>query len=342
MRSLMIYSPRTNQIDGVFYHFPSSQLISIYLFCSNCGSSVSSMSESSGPESSTRSEARAPSQTTEDPIEKVSVYKQYGQDILATMRESEVIHHAQAFYVNRQPYITYHMRSTLIKWLFEFCYAENVESETMHLAVSYMDRFASGVIISKEEFQLVGATALFIAAKYEETSAIAVRDIVDVCGNVYTMEQVLNMEKRILKNLNYLTCVPTTVGFVNGFHEAVNSEPEVKAMSQYLIDLALAQGARYLGYLPSKMAAASIAVARINFDMALWSEQLEETTGYGLVQLGDAIMWLSQTHYKEWNAEEKPSSVFEEYATEKHMFVANMLPVVMSNQHHGQATANPI
>ena len=59
------------------------------------------------------------------------------------------------------------MRSILIDWLVEV--QENFElfHETLYLAVKIVDRYLEQREVKKEYLQLVGATAMLIAAKFE-------------------------------------------------------------------------------------------------------------------------------------------------------------------------------
>ena len=59
------------------------------------------------------------------------------------------------------------MRAILIDWLVEV--QENFElfHETLYLAVKIVDRYLEKTEVKKEYLQLVGATSMLIAAKYE-------------------------------------------------------------------------------------------------------------------------------------------------------------------------------
>lgn len=52
---------------------------------------------------------------------------------------------------------------------------------------------------SRKNLQLVGVAALLIASKYEELYPPEVQDFVYITDNTYTKEQILTMEKHILK-----------------------------------------------------------------------------------------------------------------------------------------------
>lgn len=62
------------------------------------------------------------------------------------------------------------------------------------------------MVISRQEFQLLGTTSLFIAAKYEEVYPPEIREFVYITDDSFTNEQILKMEKVILEvNLFFCT-----------------------------------------------------------------------------------------------------------------------------------------
>jgi hypothetical protein len=70
-----------------------------------------------------------------------------------------------------QPNIKPIMRAVLLDWMMEVSAEFGLKRETFHLAVWYVDRFLSlQSCVKKEDFQLVGLVAMFIAAKAEVPS----------------------------------------------------------------------------------------------------------------------------------------------------------------------------
>ena len=63
------------------------------------------------------------------------------------------------------------MRTTLIDWLLQVHLRYHMLPETLWIAVNLVDRFLSVRVVSLIKLQLVGVTAMFIAAKYEEILA---------------------------------------------------------------------------------------------------------------------------------------------------------------------------
>mgnify|MGYP001591300152 FL=1 len=63
------------------------------------------------------------------------------------------------------------MRTTLIDWLLQVHMRYHMLPETLWIAINIIDRFLSNRVVSLVKFQLVGVTAMFVAAKYEEIMA---------------------------------------------------------------------------------------------------------------------------------------------------------------------------
>ena len=58
------------------------------------------------------------------------------------------------------------MREILIDWLTDVHSTFQLKEQTLHLALGYLNEFEAKAIFTKEEYQLVGITCLWIASKY--------------------------------------------------------------------------------------------------------------------------------------------------------------------------------
>jgi hypothetical protein len=72
-----------------------------------------------------------------------------------------------ADYMARQKQLTPGMRSILVDWLIEVQQNFELYHETLYLTVKITDRFLELEDVAKDRLQLVGATALLIASKFE-------------------------------------------------------------------------------------------------------------------------------------------------------------------------------
>ncbi|KOC66169.1 G2/mitotic-specific cyclin-A [Habropoda laboriosa] len=89
---------------------------------------------------------------------------EYRADIYNYLRAAETHHRPKPGYMKKQPDITYSMRSILVDWLVEVTEEYRLQTETLYLAVSYIDRFLSYMSVVRAKLQLVGTAAMFIAA----------------------------------------------------------------------------------------------------------------------------------------------------------------------------------
>ena len=67
-------------------------------------------------------------------------------------------------YMTKQPDITFPMRSILVDWLVEVSEEYKLDTETIYLAVNYIDRFLSYMSVQRARLQLVGTACMFNAA----------------------------------------------------------------------------------------------------------------------------------------------------------------------------------
>ena len=117
-----------------------------------------------------------------------------------------------------QPDISTMMRAILLDWMMEVCNEFTLKRETFYYAVNYVDRFLSAhPNVKKEELQLVGVTAMFIAAKMEEVYSPRVSDFAKSTDNGYSVIQIVQMEKVVLKEIKWRTTPPTYSMWANWY-----------------------------------------------------------------------------------------------------------------------------
>ena len=92
-----------------------------------------------------------------------------GNDTLKYLMQREEPYRPDAHYfLTKQREINWTMRAILIDWMMEVAMEFHLKRETFHLTLNYLDRYLSLVVgVLKHELQLIGVTALFIAAKME-------------------------------------------------------------------------------------------------------------------------------------------------------------------------------
>lgn len=68
------------------------------------------------------------------------------------------------YMVKIQKEVNANMRGVLVDWLVEVAEEYNLLSDTLHLSISYVDRFLSVNAVSKKSLQLLGVSSLLIAS----------------------------------------------------------------------------------------------------------------------------------------------------------------------------------
>ncbi|TDG41224.1 hypothetical protein AWZ03_012353 [Drosophila navojoa] len=237
-------------------------------------------------------------------------------------------HRPKPQYMRRQTDINHSMRTILVDWLVEVAEEYKLDTETLYLSVSYLDRFLSQMSVKRAKLQLVGTAAMYIASKYEEIYPPDVGEFVFLTDDSYTKAQVLRMENVFLKILSFNLCTPTPYVFINTYAVLCDMPEKLKYMTLYICELSLLEGESYMQYLPSLMSAASLAFARHILGLPMWTAQLEEITTYSLDQMKHVIVPLCKTH--KTAKELSTQAIREKYNREKYKKVASIQPIELS------------
>lgn len=216
----------------------------------------------------------------------------YRLDIYSYFKGVEQQYHPNANYMDKQTDITMNMRSVLVDWLVEVGEEYKLHPESLYLAVSYTDRFLSHMSVLRAKLQLVGTASMFISSKYEEIYPPELKDFVYITDDTYTKKQILRMEHLILRVLNFDLSVPTAYSFLQLYCSISNASQTVTHLSQYICELSLLDGRPFLKFLPSIVAAGSLALANHTLGNDMWDKSLEESSGYQLTDLTCVIMCL--------------------------------------------------
>jgi cyclin B len=182
---------------------------------------------------------------------------EYCEDIFRNLQRDEVRQVVSADYMDRQVHVNSKMRAILIDWLVDVHKKYKLRSETLFLAVSIIDRYLNLKVTQQRHLQLVGVTALLIAAKFEEVYPPAIKDFVYVTDKAYSREDILNMEVKVLTALQFKICGPTAMTFLDRYQLVNGCTDAHRDLAQYLLELSLVDY-KMIKYVPSHLAAASI------------------------------------------------------------------------------------
>ena len=80
------------------------------------------------------------------------------------------------------------MRQILVDWLVEVHLKFKLLPETLFLTVNIIDRYTYIKQVKRNDYQLLGVTAMLIACKYEEIYAPEIRDFIYMTDKAYTKD----------------------------------------------------------------------------------------------------------------------------------------------------------
>mmetsp|Transcript_274 Transcript_274/g.602 ORF Transcript_274/g.602 Transcript_274/m.602 type:complete len:385 (-) Transcript_274:440-1594(-) len=204
---------------------------------------------------------------------------EYVQDMYHHFRGKEAITSVRPLYMENQAHINERMRSILVDWLVEVHLKFKLVPETLYLTINLIDRYLERQEVSRPRLQLVGVTSLLIASKYEEIYPPELRDLVYICDRAYTRTEIISMEEKILKTLEYNITIPSAHAFLVRFLKAAHADKRIVQLSCYILDGTL-QSYNLLHYLPSQLAAAAVFVARRTVGRNSWSPTLLRYANY--------------------------------------------------------------
>ncbi|KAK9887635.1 hypothetical protein WA026_023595 [Henosepilachna vigintioctopunctata] len=216
--------------------------------------------------------------------------KVYSMEIMKYYKEIEDKSLPKPNYMDKQPHLSWNMRSILVDWL--VCVAEeySMSDETLYLSVNYLDRFLSQISVVREKLQLVGSSAMLIAGKMEEIFPPMPKEWSYLTGDSFTTRQIIKMEQLIIKILEYKLKPVTSYNFLKHFCADNGIDDTTMNLAQYITELMMLEGKEFLKFKPSEIAAASILHARFNLmKHNIWPEEMEKSSGYTVHHLSPIV-----------------------------------------------------
>ncbi|KAI5816305.1 cyclin-like protein [Pyronema omphalodes] len=261
----------------------------------------------------------------EDEEADISMVAEYGDEIFEYMRELERKLLPNAHYMDFQSEIQWSMRAILMDWLVQVHTRFNLLPETMFLCQNYIDRFLSAKVVSFGKLQLVGATALFVAAKYEEINCPSVHEIVYMVDNGYTAEEILKAERFMLSMLNFELGWPGPMSFLRRVSKADDYDLETRTLAKYFLEITI-MDERFVGSPPSFLAAGAHCLARHMLQKGEWTPAHTFYSGYTASQLEPLVHTLVECCE---NPKVHHHAVFQKFADKRYkrasLYVANWM-----------------
>jgi len=181
------------------------------------------------------------------------------------------------------------MRAVLVDWLVEVHLQFKLLQETLFSTIDIIDRYMAveGASVSRTRLQLVGVSAMFLAAKVEEVYAPACSDFVYITDDAYSEADIKSTEIKILRALNFDLFQPVSLHFLRRISKAGDVDILQHSLAKYALEVALLD----CSLVPtpgSHLAAAALYLALLVLQPetpGLWSSTLTYYSGYSRDQL---------------------------------------------------------
>ncbi|KAM5193586.1 cyclin-O [Mantella aurantiaca] len=261
----------------------------------SCDSGVCDLYETPSPE-------RTPCDTWDDPGPKISDrlglqnFRDYGEECYVFKKSLEE-RYGTVHCMANQPQLKPESRCKLISWLIPVHKHFKLGFESLCLAISILDRFLACTPVATDCFQLVGVTSLLIACKQVETRPPRVKQLLALCCDTFSREQLCNLECIILLKLRFQLAAPTISFFLQHFSllQVADGHPSDADLAQASRSLAVAKGIAELSladyafnsYPPSLMAVCCLALAERMLGSE-WPTSVQDS-GYSESQLQECM-----------------------------------------------------
>eukprot|EP00656_Telonema_subtile_P035746 TRINITY_DN39704_c0_g1_i1.p1 TRINITY_DN39704_c0_g1~~TRINITY_DN39704_c0_g1_i1.p1 ORF type:complete len:386 (-),score=117.13 TRINITY_DN39704_c0_g1_i1:167-1324(-) len=193
----------------------------------------------------------------------------------------------------KQTQVSKKVRCTLVDWMVEVHRKFKLKQETLFLAVNILDRFLSARGVAKDKLQLVGATCIFVASKWEDMWPPLCKDLVYVGSRAFTKGDIVKMEMTILNSIKFDIGVPTTFPFSQRFCKAAAADMQMTHLVSYLSEVSM-HDYDMLQYTPSMVSAACTSLAQKMLRKGSWTSTLQTETCYTEAALAPCVQDLNQ------------------------------------------------
>ena len=142
-------------------------------------------------------------------------------------------------YMQNQKDINEQMRAILVDWIIEVHFNYNLKEETLFQTIWMIDTYLSYENISRNKLQLLGVASLLIACKYNEVFYPTINEFINMTDKAYEIKELLEMEQKILKKLDYNILVPTSLQFYDILSKIFNFDKKQYYLGKYFMESSL-------------------------------------------------------------------------------------------------------
>jgi len=216
----------------------------------------------------------------------------YSWEITQNLLKAESSCQLPAHYLSTQSDINPLTRAVLVDFLIDLHRKLNLTPETLYLAIGLFDRVLAVEKVGRAKVQLLGVSALMVASKYEEVTIPQVSQYLEAMDGAYGKEDILGMERSILKAVGFGVSVPTAFTFYSRVESLVVEDQVTMALGMYIMELSLMEYPA-LDYRASLLTSSAYYLAkRLRSRPSPWPPVLQRQFGYSETDLKPCLRLL--------------------------------------------------
>lgn len=217
---------------------------------------------------------------------------QYAMDIFNYLKDRESLFPI-GDYMEKQVCLSRWMRSLLVDWMVEVQESFELNHETLYLAVKLVDLYLTKVTVGTETLQLLGASSLFIASKYDERIPPMVEDFLYICDGAYSQRELIKMEISVLKVIDFDLGIPLSYRFLRRYARCGKVSMPTLTLARYILEYSLMDYST-IRFSDSKLAASALLLALQMKDLGGWTPTLEYYSGYKVDEIRNIVYVLNE------------------------------------------------
>ncbi|CAG5113861.1 Oidioi.mRNA.OKI2018_I69.chr2.g7951.t1.cds [Oikopleura dioica] len=239
---------------------------------------------------------------------------EYSEYAMASFEYFRAREHAQMVqnYMSGQPELSEKMRQILVDWQVEMQESFQLTHESLYLSVLFIDLYLSKKSVKRENMQLLGACAILLASKFYDRMPPYVDDLVFVCDEAYTREEILKFEVELMTVLEFDINLPVSYLCLRRYGKVVGFNMKQLTLARYVLELTLMEY-QFARESASKMASAALLWTLLHFGKS-WNDSLVYHTSYKREELLPLVFKLNEMVAKA--PKKKLKTIYDKYSHE--------------------------
>ena len=204
-------------------------------------------------------------------IKELNINKEFLTEILIGLKKDEKINKPlysnNIFKLQDSSEINEKHRSVVIEWLSYIIHYFSQSNETLFMCINIMDRYISKKKITLNNYQLVAISSYLIASKYEDTNSPSIDDLIYISKNIYSHNNIIEMEIDILSTLNFDIFSVSSYQFFSFFYLISNLNNKILFCLGHLILELCLLNIDLMSYDSSQLAIGSFIIAKKSLEI---------------------------------------------------------------------------